>query len=364
MARFQCGQESQLGVEPGNPTFYRGVLLIPVPWRTGICILLTVAAHIHMICPARKTIHKCKSVQAMHRAVDIILPTHRRPHTVGYSIQSVLLQTYPSFHLHVVGDGCSPETESVVRSFRDSRVHFYPFGKGKGFGYVHRNAVLRQTSEKYVAYIADDDLLFPDHLERGVAALEGRSLGLVAFRACHVRAPDRVDAHFFAFDWQIGFVSKFLRHWFTGMAEYIHRRDLFEQVGYWDAGLSRFGDREFYNRLRTSGAPSTYLDYMTVLRFYAQDWDDQYSSLEEPPQKRYLARLQDPGWCEAVRNSGETSVRGFRSRQQQWRDFFAFAVRSGPKFLRFGSERLSTYLQREEGHNATGSQERPSIDYE
>ncbi|MFI5174004.1 MAG: glycosyltransferase family 2 protein [Terriglobia bacterium] len=291
----------------------------------------------------------------MHRVVDIILPTHRRPHTVGYSIQSVLRQTYPSFHLHVVGDGCDSNTESIVRSFVDPRVHFYPFRKGKGFGYVHRNVVLRQTSGEYVAYIADDDLWFPDHLERGVAALEDRHLGLIAFRACHVRAPDKVDPHFFAFDWQVGFLSNFLRNWFTGMAEYIHRRKVFEQVGYWDDTLSRFGDREFYNRLRASSAPSAYLDCMTVLRFYAQEWDEHYSSLEEPPQKRYLANLLDPRWCEAIRNLGNIGARGFPARQQQWRDFFVYAVRSGPKFLRFWCEELATYLHTQERQNVTGS---------
>ncbi len=61
--------------------------------------------------------------------VDVILPTHNRPHTVGFAIQSILNQTHPDFDVHVVGDGTTQETEDVVRSIVDPRVHFYAFPK-------------------------------------------------------------------------------------------------------------------------------------------------------------------------------------------------------------------------------------------
>jgi hypothetical protein len=71
--------------------------------------------------------------------VDVILPTHRRPHTIAYAIQAVLGQTYPNFVLHVVGDGCDAETEAIARSFTDPRVRFHRFAKAMGFGYANRN---------------------------------------------------------------------------------------------------------------------------------------------------------------------------------------------------------------------------------
>jgi len=230
-------------------------------------------------------------------SVDIILPTYRRPHTIAYSIQSVLQQTYPAFQLHVVGDGCDATTEEIVRSVADARVHFHRFPKAMGFGYVHRNQVLRQTAAPYIAYATDDDLWFPDHLERGRAALQQRNLGLVAFRSCHVQVPDIVDPYFFAFDWR----TAFLRNWFMGSVNCIHHRWVFERVGYWNDQLFRFGDREFYNRVRVSAVPSAYVDDVTVLRFYAQHWDDHYASLATPPQQRYVQLLRDPEWCAALR---------------------------------------------------------------
>lgn len=278
----------------------------------------------------------------MEENVDVILPTHRRPHTIAYAIQSVLRQTYPHLQLHVVGDGCDEATESVVRSFQDPRVHFYGFPKAIGFGYAHRNEVLRQHSGRYIAYATDDDLWFPDHLERGLAELQGRSLELVAFRSCHVQFPDTLDLHFFAFDWQRAFPANFMRNWFMGAVVIVHRRRVFDKVGYWNDKLFRFGDREFYNRVRVSGIPCAYVDYITVLRFYAQHWDERYTLLKEPPQKRYIARLQDPEWCSTVRHAAASGARSLAARRNQWRDFLLFGVRSGPKFLRFWYQQMTT----------------------
>lgn len=278
----------------------------------------------------------------MEEIIDIVLPTHRRPHTIDYSIQSVLRQTYPHFRLHVIGDGCDDTTESVCRSFRDQRVHFYRFPKAIGFGYAHRNSVLRQGSGEFIAYASDDDLWFPDHLERGLSELQGRTLDLVAFRSCHVQFPDTLDLHFFAFDWGEGFPSSFLRNWFMGAVTLVHRRCVFASVGYWNDNLFRFGDREFYNRVRISGLACDYVDYITVLRFYAQHWDERYRLLDEPPQRRYAMKLQDPEWCRSVRSAAGSPGRSFSARRRQWRDLLHFGVRSGPKFLRFWYQQLTT----------------------
>jgi glycosyltransferase involved in cell wall biosynthesis len=267
-------------------------------------------------------------------AVDVVLPTYRRPHTIGYAIRSVLAQTHPSFTLHVVGDGCDAQTEEVVRAFADPRLLFRRFPKAMGFGYGHRNVVLREGSAPFVAYMTDDDLWFPDHLERGLAVLRDEGVALVAHRSVQVRFPDVLDPYFFAFDWRLGPASRWLRNWFMGSVNCVHRRDAFERVGYWNERLTRFGDREFYNRVRTSGLPTRYVDQVTVLRFYAQHWDDRYARAPEPPQARYVSRLGDPEWREAIAQA-LSGARDWTVRQRQAADFFAFALRSGPKFARF-----------------------------
>ncbi|MCM2254721.1 MAG: glycosyltransferase family 2 protein [Vicinamibacteria bacterium] len=271
---------------------------------------------------------------AADRRVDVLLATYCRPHTIRYAIEAVLQQTHADFTLHVVGDGCDDETERIVRSFADPRLRFYRFPKAMGFGYVHRNTVLRQCDAPFVAYMTDDDLWFPDHLQRGVETLVERELGLVAFRSIQVRYPNLLDPYFFAFDWRLGPWSRWLRNWFMGAVGCVHRREVFTAVGYWDESLFRFGDRDFYHRVRVSPVPSSYEDRVTVLRFYAQHWDPCYALVAEPPQKAWVGRLREPGFRAEV----EAALAGPRDLLARWRqadDFVAFAVRSGPRFLRF-----------------------------
>lgn len=273
--------------------------------------------------------------------VDVVLATYRRPHTIGYSIQSALAQSHANFILHVVGDGCDFETERVVRSFDDPRIRFERFPKAMGFGYVHRNTVLARASAPYVAYLTDDDLWFPDHLASGIKHLTENALDLVAFRSIHVQFPDTLDPYFFAYDFRAGEES-WLRNWFMGAVGCVHRRSIFDIIGYWNDHLFRFGDREFYNRARVSSARTAYINRVTLLRFFAQHWDRRYDALSEPPQKRYLPRVQDSQWCEAIRRSTEAKGRSLEVRRRQVSDFLEFGLRSGPKFARFWYQKLTT----------------------
>ncbi len=266
--------------------------------------------------------------------VDVILPTRGRAHTIAYSIGSVLDQTAGDLTLHVVGDGCDSQTEQVVRLIDDPRIRFRRFPKGEGFGYEHRNTILRETSAPYVAYMTDDDLWFPDHLELGLRALENGKLALIALKAAQVRYPDDLDLWFFAFDWKLGAFSRFLSRWFIGSANLVHRRSLFDRIGHWDERLFRFGDRDFYQRACASGEPVAFLEDTTLLRFFAAQWDRRYSGLARPPQEKYLSLLRDPLWRDVTRRQAASRAPSLSVRARQATDFLSFAFRSGPRFAR------------------------------
>lgn len=95
---------------------------------------------------------------------SVLMPTHNRPDSLAYAIQSVLAQTEQSFELLVVGDGAGPETAAVVSSFSDPRVRWFNFPKAPHFGYANRNLALRSSRGELVAFASDDDLMMPDHL--------------------------------------------------------------------------------------------------------------------------------------------------------------------------------------------------------
>lgn len=277
--------------------------------------------------------------------VDVILPTHSHAQTIGYSIASVLRQTHADLRLHVVGDGCTAAVRSAVGSIADPRLRFHDLPKAKGHGYANRNLVLRRSEAPYVAYATDDDLWFPDHLERALARL-AEGLDLVALRSCSVQFPGRLEIHFFAFDWGRGLSRNPLRDWFIGSPEMVHRRGVLDDVGYWNEDLLRFGDRELYNRVRHSAARTAYVDCISVIRFYALHWDGRYGALDAPPQRDYLESLGDAEWCRRARDLAEETSRPWRVRFHQWRDFLRFGAKSGPKLGRYWYRRLVAAARR------------------
>jgi glycosyltransferase involved in cell wall biosynthesis len=97
----------------------------------------------------------------------VLLPILRPPYFLPNSIESVLAQTVGEFELFVVCDGAPPETIECAQEFarRDPRVTVFSFLKGQRQGEAHLHAALTNASGKFVAYLEDDDLWFPNHLE-------------------------------------------------------------------------------------------------------------------------------------------------------------------------------------------------------
>jgi glycosyltransferase involved in cell wall biosynthesis len=56
--------------------------------------------------------------------LTIIIPTFNWSTVLPYSIGSVLRQTFSDFEVLVVGDGCTDDSEAVVKAVGDKRVRW------------------------------------------------------------------------------------------------------------------------------------------------------------------------------------------------------------------------------------------------
>jgi glycosyltransferase involved in cell wall biosynthesis len=97
----------------------------------------------------------------------VIIPTHSHVATLPWAIRSVLDQSIQDFELIVVGDGAPAATELIMAGWcaRDQRIQFQPNVKGAGYGELYRHRALQQARGSLVAYLGDDDLWLPHHLE-------------------------------------------------------------------------------------------------------------------------------------------------------------------------------------------------------
>jgi glycosyltransferase involved in cell wall biosynthesis len=112
-------------------------------------------------------------------AATILIPTHNHVAPLGLAVESALAQSVQDFELFIVGDGVSDATRAVASRLaaRDRRIRFFDFPKGPRKGEIHRHTALQQARGRIVAYLGDDDLWFPNHLEVLGALLETVDFG-------------------------------------------------------------------------------------------------------------------------------------------------------------------------------------------
>lgn len=168
----------------------------------------------------------------------VLLPVLRPPYFLPNAIESVLAQTVREFEIFVIGDGAPPETIECAREFarRDPRVTVFPFLKGQRQGEAHLHAALTKASGNFVAYLEDDDLWFPNHLEELEKLLSTVDFG----HTIHVTG--HPDGHVDSLPSDLGkadFRQRFLD-------------DLFNRFGYSFCGHRR----EAYRRLPEGWAPA------------------------------------------------------------------------------------------------------------
>ncbi|MGW1987424.1 glycosyltransferase family 2 protein [Streptomyces collinus] len=99
--------------------------------------------------------------------VATVIATHRRPEELRAAVRSALAQTVHDQVVVVVDDGAGlPELPS------DPRLFAVSLARNTGVAGVVRNVGIRLTRSRYVAFLDDDNLWEPDHLERALAVLE------------------------------------------------------------------------------------------------------------------------------------------------------------------------------------------------
>jgi glycosyltransferase involved in cell wall biosynthesis len=117
-------------------------------------------------------------------AFTILLPVHRPPALLRYSIDSVLAQQRKDFELLVICDGAPPETSAFARhhAAKDARIRVFDHPKGERHGEIYRHHALQTAKGRYVCHITDDDLWLPNHLEEAEKLLMDYDFG----NLCHV----------------------------------------------------------------------------------------------------------------------------------------------------------------------------------
>jgi glycosyltransferase involved in cell wall biosynthesis len=185
--------------------------------------------------------------------VSILLPTHNRRRYLAEALASAVQQTYGNLEILVVRDG-GEEVADVVRSFDDPRVILIDRKENRGKPFCLNEALARARGT-YIAYLDDDDVYYPYHVEVLVEALESRTDSGVAYSDlyktyCAVLAGGgrvplskhvEISRDF----------DRFLMLYFNHVlhVSLMHRRDLLDKTGLYNENLNVLIDWDMTRRL-------------------------------------------------------------------------------------------------------------------
>ena len=194
----------------------------------------------------------------MGRLVSVIIPSYGGGEYVNRAVDSVLAQTYQDIEVVVVDDnGLGTEKQIVTRQrmskyVGNPRVQYVCHEVNKN-GSAARNTGFRYTNGDYIALLDDDDLYYPDRIEKQVSLLDtlDDDYALV-YCGCEVYQGDKrigeihpVDSDDMLFD--------LLAHNMTiESSSILMRRSVYEELHGFDESFRRHQDWEFTARIAAS----------------------------------------------------------------------------------------------------------------
>lgn len=186
--------------------------------------------------------------------VSVVIPAWNAAWCVGRAIDSVLAQDFTDFEVIVVDDGSTDDTAGVLAGYGDAiRV----VRQANGGMSSARNAGIRASRGRYVAFLDADDWWLPAKLRRQVELLETSPHVGFASTTARVVDPEGHELN----RWECGDCSEpFIAHLFGsnagiagGSSALIVQRELLERTGGYDETLGGAEDADLWMRLAARG---------------------------------------------------------------------------------------------------------------
>jgi len=185
--------------------------------------------------------------------VSVLIPTFNRPRYLSVALTSVLQQSYQNLQIIVINDG-GEDVRDVIRSFNDSRLTLIDKKENRGKASA-LNEALARAKGKYVAYLDDDDLYYPRHIETLVNALELQTDCQAAYSdlykvCCRVMSDGSRQVLSKVLEVSRDF-DRFLMLYFNHVlhVSLMHHKDLIEKTGPYNENLSVLIDWDLTRRL-------------------------------------------------------------------------------------------------------------------
>ncbi len=185
--------------------------------------------------------------------VSVVVRTRNRPGLLREALYSLRQQSYRNVEVILVNDG-GAAVDDIVAEFRGAlpiKTLHNPHALGRS---TAANMGMESAAGKYINFLDDDDLLYPDHIEKLVTFLEN-TREKVAFSECDVAKYVWAGATYQRIsDKRLYSTLDFsredlIRDNFIPIMTVLFARDCLKDVGGFDPALDHFEDWDFWIRL-------------------------------------------------------------------------------------------------------------------
>lgn len=190
------------------------------------------------------------------KLVSVIIPTYKRPESLLRAIDSVLKQTYSNIEIIVVDDNGTntvhgDETANAMYRYKDNVKIRYIRHTNNVNGSEARNTGIKNAKGNYITFLDDDDEYLNNKIELQTNKLESLSDEWGAVYTHFIR---RKNGRIFdiGIEESEGFIlDKLLlgEIYISAGSNLMVRKEVIDNIGPFNTGLSRFQDLEFFLRL-------------------------------------------------------------------------------------------------------------------
>jgi glycosyltransferase involved in cell wall biosynthesis len=183
---------------------------------------------------------------------SVIICTKDRPEMLVEAVQSVLNQTYPNVEIVVVNDG-GTEVQQVLNPLNTKGNIVYLSHPQTLERSAARNTGIRAARGKYIAYLDDDDIYYPNHIETLVKFLENGEYK-IAYTDAVMAQQEKQNGEYVTVERSVPYSldfdnDKILVSNCTPNLCLMHEKSCLDEVGLFDETLSTHEDWDLIIRL-------------------------------------------------------------------------------------------------------------------
>lgn len=201
--------------------------------------------------------------------VSIIIPTYNREELLPHAINSALNQTYQNIEIIVVNDASTDNTETVIHSFKDTRIRYIRHEKNQMLA-ASRNSGVAVACGEFVCFLDDDDIMEPDMISSCIDEIISKNADIVhvGFLYFTAEKPPNISASDVYNPPLVNF-QKMLTQNFWPVNSVLIRKDLLTKAGKADTQLKTCEDWDLWLRILYLKPTISYVNrYLVRIRLH------------------------------------------------------------------------------------------------